>query len=238
MPGANIFHLHIPKTAGSSLRSAFHHNNYKMLPVEAGFVYDAQKHGEVDLFSGHVGLRTVQASPAFQGKVVTILRDPYERVFSYYHHLILLHDQGSEVSERTQLAAKYDLRAFLALKDDAHLLSDIYNTMTWLMVHDAGLMQRKIFRLGQPPLSDADLVARAKANLSSCLVVGLQDRMDLFARRLKQATGFAAPIAKENANLARPPLEALDAETRRRMRGWIEMDLEVYEWALAEFGRD
>ena len=238
MPGLNLFHLHIAKTAGTSLRSAFFHNDYKVLSVDSAFVYDAGAHGDVDLFSGHAGFKAVEASPALREKVVTILRDPYERVMSYYHHLVMLQEKGWEVSVRTQLAVKYEFKEFLAIRDDAHLLSDVYNTVTWQLVHDPYFGARMNFRRDNPRVSEADLVARAKANLSSCLVVGLQSRMDLFARRLREKTGFSVPLGAENANPARPAVEALDAETRRRLRGWIEMDLEVYEWAVAEFGRE
>ena len=236
MSGARLFHLHVPKTAGTSLRGAFHSAKYKVAPVNSNFVYDPAQHAEVDLFSGHAGFRAVEASPEFHGKVVTILRDPYDRVVSYYYHLVKQRRDGREDSHRTNLAAKYSLVDFLAIKDDPHLLSDLYNAVTWQLAHDSDIHARMAYRRREPAFSDADLVERAKANLSSCLVVGFQSRLDVFLDKLRQATGFAVQLRAENANPERAALESVDAETRRRIRGWIELDVEVYEWALATLG--
>lgn len=228
----------MPKTAGTSLRSAFHHAKHKVLPVNSNFVYDPAQHAEVDLFSGHAGFRAVEASPELRGKVITILRDPYDRVLSYYYHLIKLHRGGHEDSHRTNLASKYGLAEFLAIKDDPHLLNDLCNSVTWQLVYDHDVHARMAYRRREPAFSDTDLVARAKANLSSFLVVGFQSRPGAFLDKLRAATGFAVRLGAENANPERAALEAMDAETRRRLRGWIELDLEVYEWALARLGGD
>jgi hypothetical protein len=237
LSGANLFHLHIPKTAGTSLRTAFQRNRNRVLPIGARFAYDASQHAEVDLFSGHAGFRVIASEPTLRGKVVTILRDPYDRIASYYYHLVKLHNEGKESTERTNLAAKYSLVEFLGIKDHPHLLTDLYNTVTWQLAWDAHLEFRMAFRREQPRLLDSDLVERAKTNLSSFLVVGFQDRMQDFVENLQQKTGFAVRLGADNANPEREPFDTLDAETRRRMRDWIEMDLEVYEWASANLGR-
>jgi hypothetical protein len=236
--GANIFHLHIPKTAGTSLRTAFVCNKYKVAPIGSEFAFDPQQHADVDLFSGHAGYRAVANSPALRGRVVTILRDPYDRALSYYYHLIKLHREGLENSERTNLATKYSLFDFLAIRDHPHILSDLYNAVTWQLVHDPDINARMGYRLDQPRLTDSDLVERAKANLSSFLVVGFQTRMDAFAEDLRRATGFDHKLGVDNANTSRAAPEAIDVETRRRLGAWIEMDVEVYNWALTHFRRD
>jgi hypothetical protein len=238
LAGANLFHLHIPKTAGTSLRAAFERGESRVLAVNSNFVYDPGAHSEIDLFSGHAGFRAVEASPALRGRVVTILRDPEERALSYYHHLIREHDAGREVSYRTRLAARYPLRDFLAVSDHSHLLTDMRNAVTWQLVCDSDLGARMKFRDEQPKLTDADLIARAKDNLASFLVVGLQSRMDLFTRKIQAATGVAVALREDNVNPGRPPLDSLDAQTRRRLREWLELDLAVYDWAQAEFGRE
>ncbi|MDE3177469.1 MAG: sulfotransferase family 2 domain-containing protein [Pseudomonadota bacterium] len=238
MSGARLFHLHIPKTAGTALRSAFGRAEHKILPVGSNFVFDPARHGDVDLFSGHAGFRAVEASPALRGKVITILRDPYDRLMSYYYHLVQQHRDGLENSHRSLLASKYNLAEFLAIKDDPHLLSDIYNTMTWQLVYDISVNARMEYRSRMPAFSEADLVERAKANLSSFLVVGFQSQMGPFLSKLKEMSGFSGRLVTENATAERVALHAIDADTRRRLRGWIELDLEVYEWALANLGRD
>ena len=76
----------------------------------------------------------------------------------------------------------------------------------------------------------------SKADLPPIGPVGFQSRLDVFLDKLRQATGFAVQLRAENANPERAALESVDAETRRRIRGWIELDVEVYEWALATLG--
>ncbi len=238
MSGARLFHLHVPKTAGTSLRGAFHRAKHKVLPVNSNFVYDPALHADVDLFSGHAGFRAVEASLELRGNVVTILRDPYDRVLSYFYHLVKLHREGHENTHRTNLASKYGLAEFLAITDDPHLLNDMFNSMTWQLVHDNDIHARMAYRRREPVFGAADLVARAKSNLSSFRVVGFQSRPGAFLEKLRRATGLSLQLGAENANPERAAVEKLDVETRRRLRGWIELDLEVYEWALAELGRD
>lgn len=237
MSGVNLLHLHIPKTAGTSLRSAFAHSKHNVLQVKPDFVYDPQRHADVDLFSGHVGFRVVEASPALRDRVVTILRDPYDRVVSYYYHLAKLNADGIERSARTNLAAKYPLHEFLAIKDHPHLVNDLYNAVTWQLAWDSDLQSRMSYRQQHAAFTESELVERAQASLRTFLVVGIQTRMSEFAARLKRATGFAERLPLENANPARAALSTVDAETRRRARPWIEMDIEVYEWALAHLDR-
>ena len=237
MVAANLVHLHIPKTAGTALRLAFERNRQRVCIIGSNFVYEAEKHAEIDLFTGHAGFRTIAEQPALRDKVVTILRDPYDRIASYYYHLLTLHREGLESSPRTDLASKYNLNDFLGVRDHPHLITDLYNAATWQLVWDAHIHERVAFRREQPLMLDADLVARAKVNLSSFLVVGLQDRLPAFVTDLQEKTGFTVTLASDNANPSREPFASLSAATRRRMRDWIELDLEIYEWARRLFFR-
>ena len=237
MAGAGIFHLHIPKTAGTSLRAAFTNSKSKILPVNSSFVFDPAAHESVDLFSGHAGYRAVEASPALKARVVTILREPFDRALSYYYHLRREHESGREISARTTLAAKYNLYEFFSIRDDVHLINDLYNSVVWQLVCDVDVRSRLQYRMSNPNVTEEALLDRAKVNLASFLVVGFQNRMKRFAVDLKQATGFSTPIAVANATANRLPIGDLEAPARRRLRGWIELDLQLYHWAHDEYVR-
>ena len=45
----------------------------------------------------------------------------------------------------------------------------------------------------------------------------------------------AHPLHGTGSGVYHKPEITIDAGTRRRMRGWIEMDIEVYEWARVQF---
>ena len=237
MPPAQLFHLHIPKTAGTSLRSSFDNYNHKILSIDSNFVYDPARHKHIDLFSGHAGYRALEASPNLKGRVITLLRDPFDRVMSYYFHLRESFRVGAEISERTDLANKYSLREFLAIKDHPHLIGDIYNAVTWQLIHDSQSHARMAFRMNQPALGESDLLALARKNLSSFLIVGFQDRIGEFGQAVSRVSGFPIMLGFDNVNKARSALDSLDAETKRRLRAWIEMDIAVHDWASSAFAR-
>ncbi|MGO8737833.1 sulfotransferase family 2 domain-containing protein [Rhodoblastus sp.] len=229
-----ILHLHIPKTAGSSVRAAFARQKYNVLSINPNFKYDARQHGAVDLFSGHVGFRALADEAGSQLRAVTILRDPVDRILSYYYHLVKLHDAGLEVSERTSLAKKYPLDDFLSIKDHPHLLADMFNAVTWQLLHGVDLTERIAYRRANPPLSDSDLIDRATKNLASCLVVGFQDRIPEFLDDLNNACGVRLTLGQDNVTENRPPVEQISTKTRDNVLSWVHLDVAVYKWARAQ----
>ncbi|MEX2524046.1 MAG: sulfotransferase family 2 domain-containing protein [Gammaproteobacteria bacterium] len=91
--------LHIPKTAGTSLRK-FVLENYE--PEELFFIYSKDSHFTTQedfkaltqeqkknykVFMGHIGFNPVQFK-GLQPTYVSMVRDPVERILSYYHHIM------------------------------------------------------------------------------------------------------------------------------------------------------
>ncbi|MCI4679471.1 sulfotransferase family protein [Rhodoblastus acidophilus] len=233
-----LLHLHIPKTAGSSLRAAFARQKYNVFSIDPNFKYDPAEHSAVDVFSGHVGFRAMTEDKGGRLRAVTILRDPVDRILSYYYHLIKLHDAGLEVSERTTLAKKYPLDDFLSIKDHPHLLTDMFNAVTWQLLHGVDISERIAYRRANPPLSDADLVNRATKNLASCLVVGFQDRMPEFLDDLTAACGVRLTLGQDNSNDNRTPVEQISTKTRDNVLSWVHLDVAVYRWARSILIKD
>jgi len=233
-----LLHLHIPKTAGSSLRIAFTRSKYNVLTVNPNFSYGPAEHANVDVFSGHVGYRVVTEDKSDRLRIITLMRDPVDRVLSYYYHLVQLHDSGSERSERTTLAKKYNLDDFLSIKDHPHLLSDIYNAMTWQLIWSTDIVERMAYRRAERALGDTDLINRATRNLRSFLVVGFQDQMPKFLQDLNDSCGVQLTLGQDNTNDSRLPIDKLSAKTRDRLLEWLHLDLAVYRWARNQFSLD
>jgi hypothetical protein len=79
-----IVHIHIPKTAGTALRSAVAEANngeYRVFPHydEIKFVNIAAE--DYDFYSGHIGYHT---AAALNGNIITVLRNPIDRFVSVY----------------------------------------------------------------------------------------------------------------------------------------------------------
>lgn len=96
--------LHIPKTAGTSLRRMIQDNYqandlYFIYGKESGFttiedfknLAEEEKSG-VELFMGHLSFN-LGLFPGLEPKFITLVRDPVDRVISYYHHVMNRHQE-------------------------------------------------------------------------------------------------------------------------------------------------
>jgi hypothetical protein len=140
-----------------------------------------------------------------------------------------MYRSGKDTTHRAAIASIYTLDEFATIKDEQSLLQGLYNTMTWQLAHSALLRNRIPQRASG--VTDADLLARAIANLHSCAVVGLQDRMDDFAAAFQASLGLPLAINHDNVTAGRPPRLELSAATRRRILEWVYLDMELYQAA-------
>jgi hypothetical protein len=82
-------------------------------------------------------------------------------------------------------------------------------------------------------LSPEELLARAKANLRACAVVGLTERFDETMLLLKKAYGWRMPFyERRNVSGNRPSREAIPAAVQRQIEADNHLDVALY--ALAQ----
>lgn len=140
LPAAStvVFH-HIPKTAGTAVRTAFCNmfgevncvqmreiDFMSLEPIRAA----VQGNGEPRLVSGHIPLRYVD--PAWGARAVTFLRDPIDRVLSL-HRFIRSHPPKSYA--HTGLREGFSLREFLNCRHP-EITSQIDNGMCRFLARD------------------------------------------------------------------------------------------------------
>jgi len=229
VPTARIVHLHIPKTAGTALRAAFEKAANGTLRISPHFQeakYADLDPSEFDFFSGHFGFKT---AAKLDGQIITVVRNPVDRFVSLYYFLRQQFDQGREKGQRATLASRYPLSEFVKIRDEPSLLEPFYNTMTWQIACGVPLAQRRELRLVGK--TDDDILQLALANLATFSLVGVQERLELFAGSLAKKFSVELKIKKVNVTAVRPDSKDIATATIDAIREWTFMDHQLYERA-------
>jgi hypothetical protein len=194
-PARPLYFLHVPKTAGSTitrvLEDAFPAGT--MWPVretEALERVSPQELAAYGVFSGHHGIRlpdVLEGSPA----VVTVLRDPVERLWSLYrmHRFSLCASAGRD----------YPFTEFLATHDSWGHISN--GQARWLtesprvkhMYEECPTEYVYRFPSGPGGEDDERLAADARSRLASLSLVGTTPRLEEFVTALARLLGRWLP---------------------------------------------
>jgi hypothetical protein len=226
-PPRRILHMHIPKTAGTALRSAFEaagKGSLRIFPHWSEREYAEVNPDDYDFYSGHFGYQT---AARIGGEVIAIYRHPVDRFASVYYFWRTLHARGVEISTNTKLATRYSLGEFAMIRDEPTLLEEFYNRMTWQTAHGSTLAHRRGLR--ETGATEDDVCRMAMANAAGFAVVGTQDQMGQVARRLAARFGVTLRIRQVNVTEERTVLADLGMDVIRRIHDWVQMDLHLYE---------
>jgi hypothetical protein len=77
--------------------------------------------------------------------------------------------------------------------------------------------------------TESEIVKLALANLSTFAIVGLQERLDVFADVVAKKYSVSLSVKKVNVAAPRPKTKEFDTATIDAIRAWSSMDIEVYE---------
>jgi hypothetical protein len=224
-----LLFLHIPKAAGTTLaRIAERHipprKQYRLganaqAAIERFNRMDEKERKRFRYIAGHFPYGVHEQVPG-PSAYLTMLRDPVERVISFYHFIRsnprhpwheILPDSLSDFAENCHIPV-FD------------------NGQTRLLAGDWGRI----------PFGECNqaLLETAKRNLDAMDVVGLSEAFPpsvlLAARRFGwKRLGYLS----ENRNLDRPR-EAPNPETRKLLSEWNHLDLKLYAYAKARFEQD
>ncbi len=249
--GRTLFFLHVPKTAGTSLRellsTRFARTDILAFDRNDSPQVRSQKQANLDQYGFIHGHEPYALVDYFQKRpfIVTILRNPLERALSAFHHMrrqaprvsqALKQGQGSSVLARDYAAsARLQLREFLdyePLAASRHL----GNIQTWLLTTTA-LNARFEFRDDYNVVVSQSDLSRAKEHLSQCDVVGLTERIRESVDLLSwswQVRPFGE-ISTANKSNGRDPLSSLDSSTVAALMEFTSLDQELYNFACELF---
>jgi hypothetical protein len=225
-----LVHLHIPKTAGTALRSAFQRHfegKMRIFPHWEEAKIAAANPQEYDFFSGHIGFTTASK---LEADIVTVLRNPVDRYISVYYFWRQLFEAGEERTFNTELAHKYSLDEFVQIRDQPNLLEEFENRSTYQIAFGSSLLQRR--KLRQESLSSDDIFKLAIGNIHRCKAVGIQEDMSRFVGTILKQYGVSLTVEKINVTKARATINDVSIRTRRIIQDWVYMDIELYQEAL------
>ena len=221
--------LHLPKTAGTTLKdvieAVYGADRVAFLKVGRGELEafagrpDAERRG-FDVVAGHLRWDETGVLPG--ARVITMLREPIDRLISFYHYAAKT--PGTELHEA--------IGRGLSFEDMARggMLTVVGNQMVG-MLRDPGATA-----LGPA-------VASAKRNLESCAAFGLTERFDesvaVFARNLGWPRDAASKgWENRNVTVGRPAVADLDPEIVSLLKRQCAADLALHAHAAELFERE
>ena len=210
-----IVHVHIPKTAGTALRTAFAESQQDKLRIFPH--YDERMLSGVDpeaydLFSGHFGYKN---AAELKGEMVTVLRDPVDRFVSIYYFWRELHAKNIENSINTRIAAKFSLEDYVNIRDVPSMVEAFQDAMTMQLAHGATPGRR--LELYEAGLTKEAILTRAIENIRKFAVIGVQEDMG------------SLNIGRVNVTLSRSRITDIPWRIVRKIEDWMPLDMELYQ---------
>jgi hypothetical protein len=237
---APVLFLHIQKTAGTSLVESLRPRYADSMISHGDFIGHApEEFRDRLLVSGHFGhawCRSLMPSRT----CFTFLRDPVERVLSFYH---FCRAQTSDEFSTYARARELDLDAFLAaVADDALIRKNLWNNQAWQLAH--GYILRRGYAVPDDveaaDMSPADILSLALEHLDDFHHVGLAESFAADQAMILAALGIDAPAGDassfRNATPGRPRRAQLPAGTLELITALTELDQSLYDEVLRRRG--
>jgi hypothetical protein len=226
VPQTTIF-IHIPKTAGMSLRETvrraypgdrcvfiYSHNPAHLDALRS----DVQR---ADAVYGHFSFG-VHELFGIEGRYVTILRRPVDRVVSFFRHQASHDDNEYHRRIANGMTLKDLLRTEQCHQVNNHMVRILSGHADAGVTHDRGLLDQ------------------AEANLETHFAaVGITERMDESVALIGRALGWSAqpPVPRINVGRRRQSF-VLDEDTRAEIARYNALDIELYDRVVRKHFND
>lgn len=234
-PKYPIIFTHVPRSAGTTLvhimKQRFSEDEQFFFYVreKAGNIREAmsefeelpqEKRQKLKLLQGHTSFGIHRNFPSHT--YVTLLRDPVERIISYYYYILRLPDH---YLHKVVLNSKMKLADFVTSGLSAELDNIQTRQLSGIHPGDNGKCNRQ-------------MLETAKANLlSHYAVFGITERFDETLILMKNQFGWKFPFYTPMNTISDKPVKnQLSAETLQLIREVNAFDMELYEFAQERFG--
>lgn len=228
--------VHIPKTAGTSVRNLFIEifSEELISPSFPVTVLDSDKAKELNKYKiicGHISMTDVERYFPNR-KLITFLRNPIDRCLSIYGffrqqsdipliHLDQIRNENIS-SEAISIAKQLNVNDFFN-STHPHILQNINNRMTRQIGYSA-----RFEDCGH--LSDDVVLARAKSNLSKYFHVGLYENLENDIEEMCVKLGIDKSTKLPELNKTSNPIRSneISDELRDRISKLNRLDVELY----------
>lgn len=239
--------LHIQKTAGTSIvdlariaygnENVVSHGDYlvgcqdrtldKIVDSRGQSPRDFQ---DIPFVSGHFGYDFARS--LLSGRYsFTFLRDPAERILSYYY---FSRSRDPEEYEIYALAQKLTLDEFLALGlEKPALKACIWNNQAWQLAHGYGNSDKRNILM----FSEKEILSLAIQHLDDFSHVGFTETFAEDRDIILKELGITPPTENivSNATLGRPKRQELSSSSLKLLHELTKLDQELYDVAWARF---
>ncbi|MCB1004623.1 MAG: sulfotransferase family 2 domain-containing protein [Acidimicrobiales bacterium] len=212
--------LHVPKAAGTAYAMALARAvGGEHLLVDIPGEYSSEEFQQVDpeslrrysFVGAHVDYGLVRRAPWL--RPITVLRDPVDRVVSWYHYALRSTDEGLAAWRRFLEGRRLSIEEFLS-----------HPQLRWLHGQSETMQLAGYLWSGDPIPHEDRLVPVAAENLASCAHVGLFERLGDSLHLARAELGLADVPALPDANVSPPRPSELDPEVRARVAEVLGMD--------------
>ena len=226
-----VIFVHIPKTAGTSLRVIIERNFDKrgiftidgrnpQKSIELFNGLDPEEKTSFSLVQGHLKFGALKTIPHKHIKYITFVRDPVERVLSYYSYIL------SDAFRRPQAekAEGMSFKDYLLSRDDWQ----INNHQTRMIAGNVG---------PEYGACNEEVLERAKNNIINHFhFVGIADRFDQSILSMSKSLGWKMPFYKSlNRTKKRITQDTIDEEVINLIMNENKFDLELYNFVNSRF---
>ncbi|OZB39094.1 MAG: hypothetical protein B7X48_10410 [Acidiphilium sp. 34-60-192] len=242
-PIAPVYLLHIPKTAGTSLRAAlsdYYRDRLCPAAMWDDFFRDPTlRTTPYAAYCGHFGIELA----AYLGcplRVVTILRDPLARTISHFNevrrtttHPLHPHVIGQTLFDfvhdptTVPMVANFQARYLTQAKAPIERLATLFEP-NWNNAYSLSVAWENASTATDPD----HLHRMATANLRTLDAIFTTERLETEAATLQQALGLP-PALVPRRNVTQGPAIPIDPRTRARIAGLTRVDQALYDAAKA-----
>lgn len=217
--------VHIPKTAGSSIRlmfgNALPNSTFNNKSDQGNMLAELSKKPTINLF-GHIGSRHV-INLNDNDFIFTFLREPVKRIESLYRFFSGLNKKDYEDHFPIKFAIENTFESFI-LSEDPRILEYTDNTQVWQIAAAADERTRRELR----DISNIELLHLAKNNLESFDFIGITERMSDSLKCLSAISKLDLNEIKANESRKERVSYELSSAALKRLRELTLLDEILY----------